>query len=38
MADGYPSSYNNLAALLPVIGKLAKTVFPTIVGAVTSWG
>lgn len=32
MADGYPSSYNNLAALLPIIGKIAKTVFPALAG------
>lgn len=29
MADSYPSSYNFLGALLPVIGNIAKAVLPT---------
>lgn len=37
MNDGYPASYNNLAALLPVIGKIAKAVLPTLAGLLPSF-
>jgi len=30
LADGYPSSYNNLGFLLPLIGKIASTIGPVI--------
>lgn len=30
MADGHPSRYNNLGAIIPLIGKVASAVFPTL--------
>lgn len=30
LQDCYPSMHNNLAALLPIIGKVAKAVLPTL--------
>ena len=32
MADAYPGNHNSLAALLPVIAGIAKTVFPIVYG------
>lgn len=37
MDDGYPSRYNNLAALLPVIGKIATMIAPTVLPRVGNW-
>jgi len=37
MPDGFPGDHNFLGALLPVIGKLAASVLPTIVPAISSW-
>jgi len=37
MSDSYPSSHNNLAMLLPVIGKLAATLAPSILSKLPGW-
>lgn len=37
LADGYPSSYNNLAMLLPIIGRVASQVLPLIAPGVAKW-
>lgn len=37
MPDGHPSSFNNLGAILGVIGKVAATVAPTLISKLGSW-
>lgn len=37
MADAYPGSYNNLGALLGIVGKIATAVLPSLVPTVTDW-
>lgn len=37
MPDGHPSSFNNLGAILGVIGKIAATVAPGIISKLGSW-
>lgn len=37
MADGYPSAYNALGAILPIIGKIASAVLPSIANLAPSW-
>jgi len=37
MPDAFPGDHNFLGALLPVIGKIAATVLPSIVPAIGNW-